>query len=184
MTVSITWALTSMGSPVTLVNHGNAANGEYTSPNQNVYIRHDGSNPITNCAFYFQQKASGYTGSFSAAADFTEIKAWGDSSTSSGHGGVQVNMDPTNSTGYNATTWNLSNTTKTTTVAFTMHTSVADTTNNAVTLKEHMSAGMSVDGQIPNGVEARFLARFLVPTDEDTAGVRQIDQVLKYTFTS
>jgi hypothetical protein len=93
-------------------------------------------------------------------------------------------MDPTNSTGYNATTWNLSNTTKTTTVAFTMHTSVADTTNNAVTLKEHMSAGMSVDGQIPNGVEARFLARFLVPTDEDTAGVRQIDQVLKYTFTS
>jgi len=184
MPVSITWSLISAGPGVTLVDHGNAANGEYTSPNQNVYINHDGVNPITNAAFYFQQKATGYSGSFSAVADFTEIKGWGDNSTVPGHGGVQINMDPTNNSGYNATTWNLSESVKQTGVAFTMNTGVADSSSNAVTLDSEMATGMTVDGEIPSGVEARFLARFQIPTDENTAGVRQIDQVLKYTFTS
>jgi hypothetical protein len=44
---------------------------------------------------------------------------------------------------------------------------------------------MSVDGTIPNGVNnATFQMRIKVPTDEDTAGIRQFDQVMKYTFTS
>jgi hypothetical protein len=68
---------------------------------------------------------------------------------------------------------------------FTMRTGVGDASGNAVTLSEKMSASMSVDGTIPNAVtSATFQIRIKIPTDEDTAGVRQFDQVLKYTYTS
>jgi len=100
-------------------------------------------------------------------------------------------MDPANTTVYNATSWDLSESTKSTGVAFTMRTGTADLLANAVTLKETMdgvggnSGTMPADGIIPAGVtDARFLIRFLIPADEDTVGIRQIDQVLKYAFTS
>lgn len=187
MPVSITWSSTSGGAATTLIDHGSVANGAYSSPNQDVYLSHDGLNSITACAFYFQAKASGYTGAASGVLDFAEIKAYGDLSTVSGHGGVQLNMDPLNASVYNATTWDLSESVKSVgspTYAFTMKTGTGDTSSTAVTLNALMSAGMTVEGEIPTGVEARFLARFQVPTDEDTAGIRQLEQVLLYTFTS
>lgn len=188
MVVSVTWATSPGGSAASLIDHGTASNGTYGT-SQQIYLRHDGLSSINNCAFYFQLKTGSYTGDGSAAADFDEIKGWGDNNSASGHGGIQINMDPSNTTSWNATTWDLSESTKQTTVAFTMHTNVGDQTSSAVTLKEHMdgtAAGgtMTSDGTIPTGVEVSFLIRFQIPTDEDTTGTRQIDQVLKYTFTS
>lgn len=185
MPVSITWSATNNGTAITSVNHGNAANGTNTTAQQ-VFIRHDGANPITGCAFYFGQKTGSYTGSFNAAADFAEIKAWGDGGTANAFGGVQVNMDAEGGFSGGAT-WGMSESQKTSSdgYKFTMRTGVADASGNAVTLSEKMSASMSVDGTIPNGVtSATFQIRIKIPTDEDTAGVRQFDQVLKYTYTS
>lgn len=184
MPVSITWSEVSSGPAITSVDHGTVGNGAYTSPNLQVYINHDGANPITDCKFFFQQKATGYAGDASASLDFSEIKAWGDDSTVAGHGGVQVNMDPSNNSGYNATTWDLSESTKQTGEAFTMYTGVGDTSAAGVTLDAEMAVGMTTDGEIPAGVETSFLCRFQIPTDEDTVGIRQIDQTLKYVFTS
>jgi hypothetical protein len=93
-------------------------------------------------------------------------------------------MDPTNTTGWNVTTWGLSNATKQTAVAFTMSNGIGDVIGNGVTLPTEMSVGMLVDGEIPTGVEASFLCRIRVPTDEDLAGTREIQQVLRYSFTS
>lgn len=185
MAVSITWSATAGGTAITNVNHGNAANGAVTSAQQ-VYIRHDGTNPITGCSFYFGQKTGSYTGSFNAAADFTEIRAWGDGGTANAFGGVQVNMDAEGGFSGGAS-WDMSESQKTSTdgYKFTMRTGTADVTGNSVDLSEKMSASMSVDGTIPNGItNVTFQIRIKIPTDEDTAGIRQFDQVLKFTYTS
>ena len=189
MVVSVTWATSPSGSAASLIDHGTATNGTYGS-SQQIYLRHDGLNSISNCGFYFQLKTGSYTGDFSAAADFDEIKGWGDSNSATGHGGIQVNMDPSNTTGWDVGNWDLDNSNKQTTVAFTMHSLIGDQSTNSVTLKEHMDGtgagggSMTSDGEIPTGVEVSFLIRFQIPTDEDTTGIRQIDQVLRYTFTS
>lgn len=185
MAVSITWSSTAGGTAITNVNHGNASNGANTTAQQ-VFIRHDGANPITGCAFYFAAKAGTYSGSFNAATDFAEMKAWGDGATANAFGGVQINMDAEGGFSGGAT-WGMSESQKTSSdgLKFTLRTGVADATGTAITLSEKMSASMSVDGTIPNGVNnATFQMRVKVPTDEDTAGIRQFDQVMKYTFTS
>lgn len=189
MTVAITWALSALGTGISEIDHGNVSSGAYTAATQ-VYVRHDGANPITNCGFYFAQKASGYAGAQSAALDYSEIiSEWGDESVAADHGGIQVNMDPDNLTGYNASTWGLSESTKQTTVAFTAHSGVGNNAANKVFLKEHMDGtlsggGMPTDGEIPSGIEVSFLCRFQIPTNEAVLGIREIDQVLAYTYTS
>jgi hypothetical protein len=185
MPVSITWSTSDNGSAISSVNHGNTANGSNTTAQQ-IFIRHDGGNPITGCAFYFGQKGGTYSGDFDAATDFAEIKGWGDGGTANAFGGVQINMDAEGSFSGGAT-WDMSESQKTSSdgYKFTMRTGTGDGSSNAVTLSEKMSSSMSVDGTIPNGVtSASFQIRIKVPTDEDTAGVRQFDQVLKYTYTS
>lgn len=185
MAVLITWSTTAGGAGITNVNHGTSANGSNTSAQQ-VYIRHDGVNEITGCAFYFAQKSGSYTGSFTASTDFNELLAWGDGNTASAFGGVQINMDAEGSFSGGAT-WGMSEAQKTSTdgYKFTLRTGTGDNISNAVTLSEKMSASMSVNGTIPAGVNtATFQIRVKVPTDEDTAGTRQFDQVLKYTYTT
>ena len=48
----------------------------------------------------------------------------------------------------------------------------------------HTGSGTAADGEIPVAGEAHIKAKIVVPSYEDTAGVRFIDQVLKYTYTS
>jgi hypothetical protein len=185
MAVSITWSLTDNGAAETLIDHGNAANGENTTATQ-IYIRHDGTNEITNCAFYFAEKSGSYTGSLNAVADYAEMLAWGDAGVADDWGGIQVNMDAEGGFSGGAT-WGMSESQKTSAdgYKFTARTGVGDGSANGVTLSEKMSASMSVDGTIPNAItNTTFQLRIKIPTNEDTAGVRQFDQVLKYTFTS
>jgi hypothetical protein len=183
--VSITWSASAGGATITSVNHGSAANGANTSAQQ-IYLRHDGDNAITGCGFYFVQKAGAYTGDFNAPTDLAEITAWGDEDSSSGFGGIQINMNA-EGTFDGGATWDMDESTKTSPdgLKFTMRTGTGNSAANAVTLSETMSASMSENGTIPSSInDVTFQIRIKVPTDEDTPGVRQFDQVLKFVFTS
>ena len=178
MTVAINWSLTPAGAAITDFEFPTISNGD-TSSHQQIYLSHDGASSITGCGFYFREVVGGYTGDDSPAEDFAEIKSWGDySDDANGFGGAQIEMDPVGAA------WGLTHLVKSTATAFVLRSGVGDTPDNAVTLVTEMSPSMVTDGVIPTGVEVSFLIRFQVPTNEDVAGVRQIQQVFKYTFTS
>jgi hypothetical protein len=187
MAVSITWSTTAGGSGISSVAHGTSVNGANTTAQQ-LFLRHDGANPITACAFFFAQKSGSYTGAATAADDFTELLGWGDATPANDFGGIQVNMDAESIPAFSGgATWGMSETQKSSVdgYKFTARTGVADATGNAVVLSEKMSASMSTNGVIPAGVQdATFEIRVLVPTSEATAGIRQFDQILKFTYTS
>lgn len=185
MAVSITWSATAGGTGITSVSHGTSVNGANTTAQQ-LFLRHDGLNPITACAFYFSQKSGSYTGSATAPGDFAELLAWADASAADDFGGIQINMDAEGGFSGGAT-WGMSQSQKTSVdgFKFTARTGTADSNANAVVLSEKMSASMVSNGVIPAGVQdATFQVRVKVPTAEDTAGTRQFDQVLKFTYTS
>jgi len=77
MVVSITWALSSNGDAISDKDWGALAAGSASSPVQ-LYLRHDGENPITNCGFYLRPVQEGYTGSNSPLEDYQELLSWGD----------------------------------------------------------------------------------------------------------
>lgn len=185
MSVSITWSASDNGSSITSNDHGSAANGGNTTATT-LYLRHDGVNEITGCGFYLQSLSSGYTGGADAVTDLAEIFAWGDDSTASGFGGFQINMNSEG--GFDGgSTWGMSESQKTSSdgYKYTFRTGVGSSIATAITLSEKMSASMSVDGTIPTGVtDVAFQSRLKIPTDEDTAGIRQFQQKLKFTFTS
>ena len=100
MVVSITWSLTEGGTAVPEpIDHGNVANGTQTTA-IDLFVRHDGTNPITNVGYYMQAFSGDYAGNggnASAAADFNEIIGWGDNSLATDEGGFFINQDRTNS---------------------------------------------------------------------------------------
>ena len=185
MSVSITWSTTDNGVSALSTDHGESSNGGNTSE-VTLYLRHDGVNEISNCGFYLQTLSSGYTGAADAATDLTEVIGWGNEDTATGFGGFQINM---NSEGGfdDGSTWDMSESQKTSSdgYKYTFRTGVGDSLATAITLSEKMSANMSSDGVIPaSTTDVAFQCRLKVPTAEDTAGVRQFQQVLKFTFTS
>lgn len=185
MTVSITWSISAGGSSATDFDSGTSSNGSTTTPVQ-IFVRHDGVNPITNAGFYFTQKSGVYSGDSSSPEDITELLTWGDSITTDDFGGIQLNMDATGGfTG--GTNWGMSETQKTSTdnLKVTVRTDTGDKPSTAILLSKNMSASMVTDGTIPAGVnDASFKIRLKVPTSTDTLGVRQFDQVLRFDFTS
>lgn len=193
MTVSVTFSSTQGGSSITSVNYGTGSNGQ-TLTAQDVFIRHNGTNAITACGLYISPQTGTYTGSANATADFNELtQDWGANNTADGFGGIQVNM---NATGGFTSTWaSLSHSSKdvldgsSNILAFTCRdesvTDRAISSSTSVTLNTAMSSSMTVAGTIPAGVtDARFQTRAVIPTDENTAGIRQWRQVLKFTYTS
>lgn len=192
MAVTIEWSTQSdFSSSTTLINHGNVSSGNESTAVE-VFIRHDGDNPITSCAFYTQPYSGTYTGSASAATDFTELTtSWAANNTANGFGGFQINMDKSNSynTAEAALAYNAKDYESTGVVAFTARTDDGDgavgvNAGSAVPL--HLNMGLSIAGQIQVGTTpgVGFEARIVVPVDEDTAGIRQFDSVLLYTYTS
>lgn len=181
MPVSVTWSLTNGGAAISEpLDHGTGVNGD-TLAAQEIHLRHDGVNQITNCGFYLAQKSGAYAGDADAPSDLAELLAWGDDSTENGFGGFQVNMDAVG--GFGAGAWPLYNS-KQPTNGSAFFTGVGDTAANKIQLPTSMNLG--TPGNIPAGAtpNVRFQARIQVPTDEDTPGVRQFDQKLRFTFTS
>lgn len=185
MAVNITWSSTEGGTGFTSLAHGDTTIGIPTDQ-EIVYLRHDGSNAITNCKIYLGPKSGIYTGDVSAAADYAELISWGDASVSYSWGGVQINMNAEGSFD-GGSTWGMSESQKTSTdgLKFTIRTATGNQSSTAVTLSEKMSSGMSTDGTIPAALtSARFAMRILVPEDENTAGAREFELFTSYTYTN
>lgn len=192
MAVTIEWSTSStFTSSTDLISHGNLANG-VTGSGTEIFIRHTGVTPLTGCSFYIHPVATGYTGSSSATNDFTEVTTWGAGVTANSFGGIQINMDKTDL--YTASYSALSHTHKDEidslkVVAFTARLddglgAVGVSPSTAVELHENMN--LITPGQLPTGAtpDVAFKLRIKVPVQEDTAGIRQFDQILRYTYTS
>lgn len=179
MTVSITFSTTNGGSAITSLDNGIATAGSPTAE-QEIFIRHDGENQISNCGFYLAAKSGTYGGDFSAAADLAEMLEWGDATTEASFGGFLVNMDATG--GY--TTWPTYSS-KSGTSYNTCRTGAGDSSTNKILLAVNMgltgSAGTLQTGDEPN---VRFKCRIAIPSDEGVLGVRQFDQKLHFVYTS
>ena len=191
MSINIIFSLTEGGSPLTsTVDHGNAANGDSTTA-KTVFLRHDGASEITSVGLYLRQYSGTYSGTRSSAADFSEIIGWGDESASDDFGGFQVNYNATGLGGggsFRSSSWPIysdkSVSVSGSTVGFVHRTGVGDSEGNAVTLP--VTTGASSAGVIPAGSSpgVRFQSRIVVPVNEDQIGIRQFDQILRFSFTS
>lgn len=190
MAVNITWSLSEGGAAITSLDHGSDSNGTVLASGGlgaagvEIWISHDGSNPITNAGFYIAQKSGTYTGGFTASKDLAEQLAWGDGNTANAFGGFQINMDKV---GSYATAWpthtNKFQGTPKLTTAF--YTGVGDSIANKVLLHTSMGADVTSAGVLAAaGTACAFKCRIAIPADEDTIGIRQFDQKLRYTYSS
>jgi hypothetical protein len=185
VSVTITWKQASVEITQPL-DHGSGSNGD-TLTAQEVSISHDGSNQITNCKFYLAAYSGTYTGGATAAADLAEIIAWGDSQatapgdTAADFGGLQLNMNAAG--GFPSGDWP-THATKSGANFNVFRTGAGNSSVNAITLPIAMGGGMVTDGVIPAGGEVSFRCRVQLPTNEDTVGARQVDQKLRFTYTS
>jgi len=186
MAVNITFSITDGGTALTQLACGAALSGTSTQ-DLIVYVAHDGSRSITNCGFYIEPATGrSYAGSFTANDDYNEVVAMGNSNSSSSWGGIQYNMDAIG--GFSGGgTWDMSVTQKTSLdgLKFTIRTGAGLTSGNAVPLKKETTNYMIADGILPAGVtDAHFKVRVKIPTSTTAIGLRDTDQVFKYTYTS
>jgi len=182
MSVNLIWSTTNGGTAISsTVDCGSKANGEYTTSKE-LYLRHDGSNPITNVKLYIREFSGTYSGAATSSTDIAEMLAWGDATDSDSFGGVFVNMDAINS--YPTDQWPTV-TTKSPTYGFVCRTGDGDSEGNAVTISKNSYSSSGTDGEVlASETNCRFAVRFSIPNDEDTLGVRQIDFVATYSYTS
>lgn len=186
--VLIIWSTTNGGSSTSEpFDHGNNASSSITS-GQTIFVRHTGTNQITNCALYMREFAGTtadgdtYSGDFSPIEDYNEVVSWGDAVTSSGFGGFQVNMNATGD--FPDSSWpTLANKTTADGQGYVARTGTGISAGTAVTLTPE--TGCSSSGVIPAGnSNVRFQARIQMPSSITTAGVRMFESVLSFTYTS
>ncbi len=164
MVVTLAWKDSSNVVLSDPVDHGNIANGA-SSGSLRIRLSHNGTNPITGCKFYIQAySGEGYTGGATPAADYTEIIAWGESSTNHAtDGGFWLNQNVS-------------------TPAWVVHKSTQGVLGAEIALSADAGGGGA--GIINNGVTAQIDVKINVPTAENVAGARFFDQCLAYTYTS
>ena len=181
MAVAITWSAENGGGGISKLDHGDVQNGGTTNP-ANIWLRHNGTASITSCALYVNTYSGTYNGGASAATDFTELKAWGDSAVEASFGGVLVNM---NKSGSYATGWAVYNghTVGSPVYGFVGCTATGSSSGTGVTIPTQ--AGIASAGTIETAeTDCGFQIKIQVPTAEDTAGKRQFDVTLSYVYTS
>lgn len=187
MSVAITWSLTQNGTAITSLDHGAGSNGQMVaqggggSAGVEIWLRHNGANDITNAGFYIAPKSGTYSGSFSPSSDYQELLAWADAVTSPTFGGFHINMNKI--TSY-VSGWSQYND-KQPTGGSAFFTGVGDLPANKILLSTSMGASVTSAGVLAAaGTACAFKCRVEIPTSEDTVGVRQFDQKLRYTYTS
>lgn len=152
-------SLTSGGADLTTkVDFGDIAVG--ASSVQDLYIRHDYTNKITDVTLFFGQLSGTYDGNFDAATDWNELISWGDSAATDG---VFLSQDA-------GTTFTQ------------LKTGSLDTQVNGQTLAT--SSGVSTLGEIAPTEEAHVQVKVAVPAGEDTGGTREFDFKVYYLYTS
>ena len=185
MTVNITWSSTEGGSSIaeslgggsTGVDHSSAAAAAATTERE-LWISHDGANSITNAGFYLGEFSGTYGGTATKAADVAELLAWGDEVIEANWGGMLIHFSGGGGSGWPVYS------SKSPTNADTFRTGVGDSSSNKILVESTMGTAVTGTGIIAaSDTDAQFFMKFQVPTGEST-GIRQVDQVLHFTYTS
>lgn len=204
------------------LNMGSGVNGNWfpiidknlNQGQQDVYISHDGANPITDIAFYVQPygQFTGFTygGQNSAAADYAQINSLGSASGTSQNnadglsGGLWIDndFDAGDATRFQYTSRGIGQGGNDTVWIINREAGFeGNSLSSALTLaSESMvkdlggvieaAADNPVDGQIgPNGNTAlgqasHLLKRFMIPSSQPSGGFIQWDGVFRYLFTA
>lgn len=177
---SITFSATNGGSSITSADEGNAANGASTS-GTTLYLRHDATNPLTNIGFYMDAYSGTYTGDASAALDLSELRTWGDATTSDPFGGFQINQDGIGT--FNSSSWPTYNSHERN-YGSVFNTTLGSSASNRITLLTRSGAQNEGELQAGGTPNVRVKFRFVIPQEEDTPGTRQIDLKVNFSFTS
>lgn len=181
MSVEPIFSLVNGGVSITTeADYGSSANGSNTSATE-LFLRHDGSNEITNVKLYITRFTGAYSGSATAAADIAELLGWGNGATLSSFGGVQFNMNAAGN--YPSSSWPIYSS-KSPTGGAVARTGVGDSAANGITLSSLTGAtsdGVLQAGSSPN---VKFQVRVVVPSDEDTTGERQWNIAVSFDYTS
>lgn len=185
-TVLVTFSTSNGGSAISSdVDGGSAGNGEETAADT-VYIRHDGSNPITGCKLYIASINERYSGATTADGDLLEMLGWGDKTTASAFGGFFLNLNATGS--FPAGSWptliNKSVESAGKTVGAVCRTGVGDSASNGVSLITNMGCSSDETIQTGSSPDVRFQCKVSIPSAEDTVGIRHFKIVLSYSYTS
>lgn len=178
MTVSITMAGTTAGNQLSeVVDLGSLSPGD-ASAETDLYIRHDAeNNPITDCAFYIIRYAgSDYTGS-SADDDYTEVLSWGDDSGPGSTGGGGLYMNQNHSGSFPTVDWHP------------YRSSYGSGPSSSIQLVQAAINDTGVgwtptDGEVPVNGEAHIKTRWDIPATVSSAGIRFIQLVMAYSYTS
>jgi len=160
----------------TELDQGAASPGNNTVE-QTIYISHDGLYDIKNCKIYLMEKSGVYSGLNSPLRDKLELISWGDSTTASLFGGIQLNFDADG--GFPSSAWGTVSD-KSPTNGVTLRTGYGDVSENGILLP--MAMGLTTAGIIPAGVAVPFKMRLTVPDSVSDAGIRQFDLRLRFSY--
>jgi hypothetical protein len=168
---------------------GTVAN-DSVSATQELFLRHNGVNKITSCAYYIQPFSGVYGGAYDPSSDFAKILALGDV-TPGNHGLLfdeDWNASPQFSSFYKIKTGSGDSFGTRRNFA----TSMQLYFNSGTSAKSDPSApvvgevGPNDNGAIAQAIGNRSLLRFRLslPANEIDGGIRQFDTVIAYTYTS
>lgn len=181
MAVTLIFSSTNGGASISSpLDHGDGPNGS-TTVAQEIFLRHDGANNITNVGIYLKAYSGAYSGTATAAGDFAEIIGWADQNTTTSFGGVLINWLATSS--YPISAWPIY-TSKSPTGGVAFRSGTGDSAGTLITLP--ITTGATLAGVIQPGASpnVRFEMKVQVPDDEDTVGTRLFDMAIQYTYTS
>ena len=158
------------------VDHGPSDNGDSTIEKE-FFLRHTYLNNITGVGFYLRPTTATYSGDFTAVKDYDELIAWGDGADLPSLGGFQYNFSA--DTAYPIDSWPLSPG-----VGDSHRTGFGDSAATALGLPT--STGVVHFGEVQTGLapNVRFKMRIKVPENASTTGIRQVEQVMLYNYTS
>lgn len=223
MTVTLTVAETISGAEIsdvlaggsTGLDYGQVTNGSFTpvisqaanTGQQDLYLFHDGVNPITDVKLYIDQYSGTYGGAVSAASDFAAIVALGSSDTGATKNntdglsrGLQVDMawnvtastqfDYSREAGGNKRIFGkdytgLDGTSSTT--AFPLHVDACSYWNGVTEADASAPVTGSIGGSADTGTlgnRGHIKTRFYLHTAATEGGIFQFDKVINFAHTS
>ena len=181
MTVGLIFSTTNGGTALdAAVDCGDLSNGETTTA-QTIYIRHNGTNPITGVKFYIRTYTGTYGGAATAINDLAELIGWGDNLTALGWGGVLINQNAVGS--FPVGNWPTVSS-KSPTDGVCCRTGVADSSTYAADLSANTGATSTGTIQAGTSPNVRFQCKIAIPANEDTVGIRQFEMAFLFSYTS
>ncbi len=173
MVVAITWSASQGGSAITPpLSWGSIGNGANSI--DELFITHDGLEKITSCGYYIQAYTGSYTGTFDAATDYAELLAWGAGDPAEG---FLINQTHLAAGGGPPGT-------------YVTHKTGQGTAAVPIELNKFtIVGGASLDDGEIEGIttgieESHIKVKIAVPAAESSAGTRQFDQCIAFTYTS